>query len=413
MRARAIVVVIAAALAVLCIGVYRAARRGTARRVVLTPPASSQLPLAAPLPPLELPPLAPRPRAGDREFGPLTRARLGLPLAPVAAATGGAACLPACSPNCSGRGVCLAERVPPAAGAAPSCRSRCACAPGWDGAACETRDPSPCNTPEGGRVLSRCAGACDEDRNRCLCGPGSRFPDRSMQGCADTAVQSRMAWQTPGWGGFARGPREGFWGKPGAWCDARTPDRLRGPRCKCYEATDTLCSPARATFCVNQCSGRGDCRRGFCACEAGAYGADCSLPLAAPAGRAAAIAEIAEIADAPPSAAGAVVERTAGPRRTRGAHAGVRRGGARRPLIYVYELPAEYNALLVARRLDEASCSLRSYGAGADGDGRARWSANLYGAEVALHEALLGSAHRTEDAELADFFYVPVYGARP
>ena len=32
------------------------------------------------------------------------------------------------------------------------------------------------------------------------------------------------------------------------------------------------------TFCLNQCSGRGACRSGFCECRAGAYGADCSLP---------------------------------------------------------------------------------------------------------------------------------------
>ena len=53
---------------------------------------------------------------------------------------------------------------------------------------------------------------------------------------------------------------------------------------------------------------------------------------------------------------------------------------------------------------------IRRYTAGAGGSSEPKWSPTLYGAEVALHEALLASPHRTLDAEAADFFFVPSYG---
>ena len=58
-----------------------------------------------------------------------------------------------CPGNCSGHGQCQSQR-----GLAGLWSTHCACAPGWNGTACEVRDASPCNTPQGGRVLSRCAG---------------------------------------------------------------------------------------------------------------------------------------------------------------------------------------------------------------------------------------------------------------
>ena len=60
-----------------------------------------------------------------------------------------------CPGNCSGHGQCQSQR-----GTVGVWSTRCACAPGWNGTACEVRDASPCNTPHGGRVLSRCAARC-------------------------------------------------------------------------------------------------------------------------------------------------------------------------------------------------------------------------------------------------------------
>ena len=47
-----------------------------------------------------------------------------------------------CPGNCSGHGQCQSQR-----GSTGAWTTRCACAPGWNGTACEVRDASPCNTP--------------------------------------------------------------------------------------------------------------------------------------------------------------------------------------------------------------------------------------------------------------------------
>ena len=109
-----------------------------------------------------------------------------------------------------------------------------------------------------------------------------------------------------------------------AWCDAppRTAPRVR---CDCYDGeSGPLCEPiagehADVTFCLNQCSGRGACRSGFCECRAGAYGADCSLPTT------------------PTTATAAASTATSPPR----------------PRIYVYELPGDPLALAGAWRTPE------------------------------------------------------------
>ena len=156
----------------------------------------------------------------------------------------------ACEGNCSGRGQCQPSRGPDGVWGV-----RCACRPGWAGERCEVRDASPCNAPEGGRVLTRCAGHCDDDVNRCYCGAGSRFPHRPMPWCVFDGIEKTMPWQTPAWAGFARGARSAFWsdGAPStavgarvAWCDA-DPALRQTPlvRCKCYDGQDAgaMCAP--------------------------------------------------------------------------------------------------------------------------------------------------------------------------
>ncbi len=277
-----------------------------------------------------------------------------------------------CAGNCSGHGACHALHT--LTGWVPSC----VCAPGWSGPQCGSPAPSPCNTPEGGRVTSRCAGHCDATTARCYCGGASRFPKRSMRSCMYDGVERDMPWQTPKWNQRIRGPKAAFWGGDRAWCDAppRTAPRVR---CDCYDGeSGPLCEPiagehADVTFCLNQCSGRGACRSGFCECRAGAYGADCSLPTTP--------TTASTTAATPP-----------------------------RPRIYVYELPGEFNTFLLARRQNPDACVIREYQPAGGGATAPKWSNTLYGAEVAVHEALLASPHRTTDPAAADFFYVPVYG---
>lgn len=63
------------------------------------------------------------------------------------------------------------------------------------------------------------------------------------------------------------------------------------------------------------------------------------------------------------------------------------------PKIFVYNLPADFNANMLDPRLPR-KFDCRS---------------SMYAAEVLIHEQMLSSEHRTDDPEEADLFYVPIY----
>lgn len=298
-------------------------------------------------------------------------------------------------------------------------------------------------------MLTRCAGTCDKDINRCLCGEGARFPRRPMVHCLYNGVEHDMPWQTPGWANFARAPRTAFWTAGGgaaasrvrgasvAWCDA-DPDLLQRPmiQCKCYtgQSAARFCEPisprgTESAFCLNQCSGRGECHTGYCHCKWGYHGADCSIrtvdgqranngttsatgsygvprsatPIPAATTPAATTPTATTPAATPTEALTTSTGASAASSSASEAHA------IPRPRVFVYELPGEFNTFLVARRQAGESCVTREYVL-RGGQPTVQWSGNLYGAEVALHEALLSSTHRVMDPEMADFFYVPAYG---
>ncbi|GJP82280.1 hypothetical protein CLOP_g12515 [Closterium sp. NIES-67] len=91
-----------------------------------------------------------------------------------------------------------------------------------------------------------------------------------------------------------------------------------------------------------------------------------------------------------------------------GKHVGGRRWVRRRPpLIYIYDLPAEFTFNHLEARKIRAYCTTRLYGM------RNETLYNhfqLYGMEVAVLESLLASPHRTTNASAADYFFVPVMG---
>ncbi|CAI6002616.1 unnamed protein product [Closterium sp. NIES-64] len=80
----------------------------------------------------------------------------------------------------------------------------------------------------------------------------------------------------------------------------------------------------------------------------------------------------------------------------------------RRPLIYIYDLPPQFNSNLLQGRRGKKECVPRLY----DRLNRTAFLPDhIHGMEIALHEALLASKHRTTNAEEADFFFVPVYAS--
>ena len=233
-----------------------------------------------------------------------------------------------------------------------------------------------------------------------------------------------MPWQSPGWAHFRISPPWHLWSRANhtppeleralgaerlralwadapadvadgdlAWCDLDTADaeaarrvsELRLGTCNCYEdAAGRRCELPLTSFCLNQCSRRGVCERGFCRCDPGWTGEDCSTPLVGPY---AAVAPSSSATAAAATSAAAASE-------------------VLRPAIYVYELPNRFNGWTIESRMDANDCVYRRYGH----SNETLWQNYAFGMELALHEALLNSRHRTHNPEAADFFYVPVYG---
>ncbi|KAF8066266.1 SULTR2 [Scenedesmus sp. PABB004] len=88
-------------------------------------------------------------------------------------------------------------------------------------------------------------------------------------------------------------------------------------------------------------------------------------------------------------------------------------GRARRPRIFVYDMPSRFVGRLLQYRPSKATCSWRvwsknNYTIPTTTDSDNAWR---YPLESHLHELMLQSPHRTLDPGEADYFYVPVYAA--
>ncbi|KAL1523164.1 hypothetical protein AB1Y20_018119 [Prymnesium parvum] len=336
-----------------------------------------------------------------------------------------------CLSGCSGRGRC------------DQLLGRCVCRHGYAGDACEHLTPQRCNDPrpscsgsaqchEWTRLISRCSGQCDVTSNRCTCGPRAKYPMRPLFKCEWEGVQHVFKWRSPGWADFRVVKPWQIWSWPRttppeferklgkarlqqlwrniprtwipelAWCDmprekARQAMMVnpRAPRCACYEdQAGYSCDLPVRSFCLNQCSGHGECRRAFCACDLGWTGSDCSIPIAQP--------ELVRASDG---------DRQAWQVWRRAPHAAANQSVAQalRPSIFVYELPTQFNNWLLETRMHPNDCAYRRYHTDR-GSNQTLWDDYAFGMEMAVHELLLASPHRTLNPETADFFFVPIYG---
>ncbi|CAJ1967532.1 unnamed protein product [Sphenostylis stenocarpa] len=184
------------------------------------------------------------------------------------------------------------------------------------------------------------------------------------------------------------------------WCNVDPAEAYAGKakikeECDCkYDGLwGRLCEVPVESVCINQCSRHGHCRGGFCQCENGWYGVDCSMPSV-----------ISSIREWPTWLRPARVD-IADDAHSNGKIINLNAVVAKkRPLIYIYDLPPEFNSLLLEGRHFKLECVNRIY----DGNNVTLWTDQLYGAQMALYESLLASPHRTLNGEEADFFFVPV-----
>ena len=322
----------------------------------------------------------------------------------------------------------------------------CRCTAGWGGRFCEVRRKRPCNYNTNGGTTnadSLCAGNCDEDRGHCYCaGLATPFQRPLQHYCAPWAHRTtklpdgrpaypvlgrdgktwemaRLNYERPNkdkpwlgdWARYFLKPFDAVYGHgtdnppipdrrnwpnvtkdKAGWCeaDASTGNRRLALNCNgCYEGrTGKFCEEPKRSYCLRDCMGRGTCDSGFCWCEKGYYGIDCSQSSAA----------ASAASDAPPQLSRPTQLEQQLPSRANGS-----------PLkVYVYDMPADFTSRMLQWRPSATQGLHRIY----DHNNRTHFHAgSLYAMESALHEWLLDSPLRTTDPSKAHLFFVPVYAA--
>lgn len=302
-----------------------------------------------------------------------------------------------CKNDCSGQGICNHEL------------GQCRCFHGFSGEGCSERLHLDCNYPSspeqpyGPWVVSICPASCDTTRAMCFCGEGTKYPHRPVAEACGFQMNLPTTPGDPKLVDWTKADLDNIFttngSKPG-WCNVDPTEAYAlkmqyKEECDCkYDCLlGRFCEIPVLCTCVNQCSGHGHCRGGFCQCHRGWYGTDCSIPSV--------LSSVREW-----------------PRWLRPAHVEVpddmHLSGSlvnldavvkkKRPLIYVYDLPPEFNSLLLEGRHFKFECVNRIY----DDRNATYWTEQLYGAQMAIYESILASPHRTLDGEEADFFFVPV-----
>lgn len=302
-----------------------------------------------------------------------------------------------CKNDCSGLGICNYEL------------GQCRCFHGFSGEDCSERLQLECNFPSspeqpyGRWVVSICSAYCDTTRAMCFCGEGTKYPNRPVAEACGFRVNLPSKPDAPKMTDWTKADLDSIFTTNGSipgWCNVDPAEAYASKvqfkeECDCkYDGLlGQFCEVPVLSTCLNQCSGRGHCRGGFCQCDSGWYGTDCSIPSVILSLRGWPRWLRPAQVDVPDNAHlnGSLIHLSAVVKK-------------KRPLIYVYDLPSEFNSLLFEGRHFKFECVNRIY----DDKNATFWTDQLYGAQVALYESLLASPYRTLNGEEADFFFVPV-----
>ncbi|XVE61184.1 hypothetical protein DITRI_Ditri06bG0019100 [Diplodiscus trichospermus] len=304
-----------------------------------------------------------------------------------------------CKHDCSGQGVCNHEL------------GQCRCFHGFSGEGCSERLNLSCNYPKtpalpyGRWVVSICAAHCDTTRAMCFCGEGTKYPNRPVAEACGFQLNLPSEPGGPKLSDWAKADLDNIFttnrSKPG-WCNvdpvaayASKVNFKEECDCKYDGLWGRFCEVPVESVCINQCSGHGHCRGGFCQCYNGWYGTDCSIPsVVSPMGDWPKWLRPARVDIPSNQLTGSILNLNAAVKK-------------KRPLIYVYDLPPEFNSLLLEGRHFKFECVNRIY----DDSNATLWTDQLYGSQMALYESILASPYRTLNGEEADFFFVPVLDA--
>lgn len=301
-----------------------------------------------------------------------------------------------CKNQCSDQGICNHEL------------GECRCFHGFTGEGCSERQNLTCNypgskeQPYGHWVVSICPAHCDTTRAMCFCGEGTKYPNRPTAEACGFIINMPTEPGAPRLANWSKADPDIFTtnGNISGWCNVDPSEAYASEvkfkqQCDCkYDGLWGLfCEVPVESVCINQCTGRGHCRGGFCQCKSGWYGVDCSIPSVSssimewPKWLRPARINVSDSAQLIKNLANlnAVVHK-------------------RRPLIYVYDLPAEFNSLLLEGRHFKYQCVNRIY----DDRNATQWTEQLYGAQMAIYESILASPYRTLNGDEADYFFVPV-----
>ncbi|KAL7138513.1 hypothetical protein ABFS83_10G169300 [Erythranthe nasuta] len=301
-----------------------------------------------------------------------------------------------CKNECSGQGICNRDL------------GQCRCFHGYNGEACSERLQLNCNypgsetQPYGRWVVSICAAYCDTSRAMCFCGEGTKYPNRPVPESCGFVINPPSEPGAPRLTDWSTADQDIFTtnGSKKGWCNVDPAEAYASNvtfkedcDCKYDGLVGRFCETPVSSVCINQCFGHGHCRGGFCQCENGWYGVDCSIPSV-----------LSSISEWPKWLRPAHISVPDSKRLTGNLvslNAVVQK---QRPLIYVYDLPPDFNSHLLEGRHFKFECVNRIY----DHRNATIWTDQLYGAQMAVYESILASPYRTLNGDEADYFFVPV-----